>query len=151
MKILWYFVVFLDLFFNITKLGELKFTISYTKSILIFSLLGCTPTLVYIYIIGIIFYRGCVWFYTNSYSEMDSQYFQFDIKNWKGFFFFFFFFSEKSQIKDIETIKWRLTVTSTIGQNMPSLSSLSLGIRRVPPHLSPYDIRYPQVLHSHNY
>ena len=40
MKILWYFVVFLNLFFNIIKLGEPKFTISDTKFILIFSLLG---------------------------------------------------------------------------------------------------------------
>ena len=39
-KILWYFVVFLDFFFNIVKLGEPKFTVSHTKSILIFSLLG---------------------------------------------------------------------------------------------------------------
>ena len=38
-KILWYFVVFLGFFFNIIKLGEPKFTISHTKSILIFSLL----------------------------------------------------------------------------------------------------------------
>ena len=39
-KILWYFVVLLDFFFNIIKLGEPEFTISHTKSILIFSLLG---------------------------------------------------------------------------------------------------------------
>ena len=41
-KILWYFVIFLDFFFNIVKLGEPKFTLSHTKSIgvLIFSLLG---------------------------------------------------------------------------------------------------------------
>ena len=37
-KILWYFVVFLNFFFNIIKLGEPKFTISHTKFILIFSL-----------------------------------------------------------------------------------------------------------------
>ena len=42
MKILWYFVVFLDFFFNIVKLGEPKFMVSHTKSILIFSLLGTT-------------------------------------------------------------------------------------------------------------
>ena len=41
-KILWYFIVFLDFFFNIVKLGEQKFTVSHTKSILIFSLLGST-------------------------------------------------------------------------------------------------------------
>ena len=45
-KILWYFVVFLDFFFNIIKLGEPKFMVSHTKSILIFSLLG-QPMLVY--------------------------------------------------------------------------------------------------------
>ena len=39
-KILWYFVVFLNFFFNIIKLGEPKFTISDTKFIIIFSLLG---------------------------------------------------------------------------------------------------------------
>ena len=55
-KILWYFVVFLDFFFNKIKLGEQKFTVSHTKSILIFSLLGAAralhmqPLLVYIYI-----------------------------------------------------------------------------------------------------
>ena len=38
-KILWYFFVFLDFFFDIIKLGEPKFMISHTKSILIFSLL----------------------------------------------------------------------------------------------------------------
>ena len=50
MKILWYFIVFLDFFFNIIKLGELKFTISYSKSILIFSILEVhvLPMLVYI-------------------------------------------------------------------------------------------------------
>ena len=54
MKILWYFIVFLDFFFNIIKLGEPKFTISYSKSILIFSILeaACAlhvqPMLVYI-------------------------------------------------------------------------------------------------------
>ena len=37
-KILWYFVVFLDFFFNIVKLSEPKFTVSHTKSILTFSL-----------------------------------------------------------------------------------------------------------------
>ena len=44
-KILWYFVVFLDFFFNIIKLGEQKFTVSHTKSILIFSLLGAARAL----------------------------------------------------------------------------------------------------------
>ena len=39
MKKLWYFVIFLDFFFNIIKLNEPKFTILHTKSILIFSLL----------------------------------------------------------------------------------------------------------------
>ena len=39
MKIFWYFVVFLDFLFNIIKLDKPKFTISHTKSILIFSLL----------------------------------------------------------------------------------------------------------------
>ena len=39
MKILWYFIVFLNFFFNIIKLDKPKFTISHTKSILIFSLL----------------------------------------------------------------------------------------------------------------
>ena len=50
MKILWYFIVFLDFFFNIIKLGEPKFTISYSKSILIFSILEVhvLPMLVYI-------------------------------------------------------------------------------------------------------
>ena len=50
MKILWYFIVFLDFFFNIIKLGEPKFTISHTKSILIFSILEVhvLPMLVYI-------------------------------------------------------------------------------------------------------
>ena len=38
-KILWYFIVFLNFFFNIIKLDKPKFTISHTKSILIFSLL----------------------------------------------------------------------------------------------------------------
>ena len=38
-KILWYFVVFLDFFFNIIKLNEPKFMILHAKSILIFSLL----------------------------------------------------------------------------------------------------------------
>ena len=53
-KILCYFVVFLDFFFNIIKLGESKFTILHTKSILIFSLLEAAralhvqPMLVYI-------------------------------------------------------------------------------------------------------
>ena len=36
---MWYFFVFLDFFFDIIKLGEPKFMISHTKSILIFSLL----------------------------------------------------------------------------------------------------------------
>ena len=55
-KILCYFVVFLDFFFNKIKLGESKFTILHTKSILIFSLLEAAralhvqPMLVYIYI-----------------------------------------------------------------------------------------------------
>ena len=44
-KILRYFVVFLNLFFNIIKLGEPKFTISHTKSILIFSLLEAARAL----------------------------------------------------------------------------------------------------------
>ena len=44
-KILWYFVVFLDFFFNIIKLGEPKFTVSHTKSILIFSQLGAACAL----------------------------------------------------------------------------------------------------------
>ena len=50
MKILWYFIVFLDFFFNIIKLGEPKFTISYSKSILIFSILEVhvLPMLAYI-------------------------------------------------------------------------------------------------------
>ena len=38
-KILWYFIVFLNFIFNIIKLDEPKFTTSHTKSILIFSLL----------------------------------------------------------------------------------------------------------------
>ena len=38
-KILWYFIVFLNFLFNIIKLDEPKFTTSHTKSILIFSLL----------------------------------------------------------------------------------------------------------------
>ena len=36
-KILWYFIIFLNFFFNIIKLGKPKFTISLTKFILIFS------------------------------------------------------------------------------------------------------------------
>ena len=44
-KILWYFVVFLDFFFNIIKLEEPKFMIPHTKSILIFSLLGVARAL----------------------------------------------------------------------------------------------------------
>ena len=44
-KILWYFVVFLDFFFNIIKLSEPKFTISDTKSILIFLLLEAAHAL----------------------------------------------------------------------------------------------------------
>ena len=39
MKILWYFVVFLDFFFNIVKFNEPKFSVLYTKSILIALLL----------------------------------------------------------------------------------------------------------------
>ena len=52
-KILWYFVVFLDFFFNIIKLGEPIFMISHTKSILIFSLLEAARAAnasIYIYI-----------------------------------------------------------------------------------------------------
>ena len=37
-KILWYFIIFLNFFFNIIKLDKPKFTISHTKFILIFSL-----------------------------------------------------------------------------------------------------------------
>ena len=44
-KILWYFVVFLDFFLNIIKSGEPKFTISHTKFILIFSLLEAARAL----------------------------------------------------------------------------------------------------------
>ena len=45
-KILWYFVVFLNFFFIIIKLDELKFTISHIKFILIFSVPEAAQTLV---------------------------------------------------------------------------------------------------------
>ena len=44
-RILWYFVVFLDFFFNIVKLGEPKFIVLHAKFILIFSLLGVARAL----------------------------------------------------------------------------------------------------------
>ena len=55
---MWYFVVFLDFFFNIIKLTESKFTISHTKFILIFSLLKTAralqmqPKLIYLCLLG---------------------------------------------------------------------------------------------------